>query len=93
MKSFFFFQFFLFVFSCQVSAQERVFFSSFSPETWEVYLSKDEGKTFEPITSHPALDYDAVISPDEKWVVFTSERSGPHSFMFSLWMEVFLPGN
>ncbi|WP_020402308.1 TolB family protein [Gracilimonas tropica] len=76
MKSFFFFSFFLFVFSCQVSAQERVFFSSFSPETWEVYLSEDDGKTFKPITDHPALDYDAVISPDEKWVVFTSERSG-----------------
>ncbi|MFC0262132.1 TolB family protein [Fontibacter flavus] len=56
--------------------QDRVFFSSFSPETWEIFLSKDDGKNFLPITDHPALDYDAVISPDEKWVVFTSERSG-----------------
>ncbi|WP_297336847.1 hypothetical protein [Algoriphagus sp.] len=57
-------------------AQERVFFSSFSPETWEIYLSKDDGKSFQAMTNHAALDYDAVISPDEQWIVFTSERSG-----------------
>ncbi len=57
-------------------AQDRVIFSSFSPETWEIFLSRDNGNTFHPITDHPALDYDAVISPDEKWIVFTSERNG-----------------
>lgn len=62
--------------SATAVAQDRVFFSSFSPETWEIYLSKDDGKSFQPITEHPALDYDAVISPDERWIVFTSERSG-----------------
>ncbi|MDF2156477.1 hypothetical protein [Algoriphagus sp. CAU 1675] len=62
--------------SIVTKAQKRLFFSSFSPETWEIYLSKDEGKSFFPLTDQPALDYDAKISPDEKWVVFTSERSG-----------------
>lgn len=57
-------------------SQERVVFSSFSPESWEIYLSKDGGETFQSLTDHAALDYDAVISPDEKWVVFTSERNG-----------------
>jgi Tol biopolymer transport system component len=27
------------------------------------------------LTSHPALDYNAVFSPDGRWVVFTSERT------------------
>lgn len=64
------------IFPLCIKAQERVFFSSFSPESWEIYLSKDDGKSFEAITDHPALDYDAVISPDEQWIVFTSERNG-----------------
>ena len=55
---------------------EKIFYSSFSPHDWDVYLSKDAGRSFEKLTSHPSLDYDAVISPDGKWVVFTSERSG-----------------
>ena len=68
---------FSFLFICTfVKGQDRVFFSSFSPETWEIYLSKDDGKTFHALTDHPGLDYDAVFSPDEKWVVFTSERNG-----------------
>ena len=64
------------LFSLGATAQDRIFFSSFSPEIWEIYLSKDDGKSFQALTDHPALDYDAIISPDEQWVVFTSERSG-----------------
>lgn len=55
---------------------ERIFYSTFSPQDWDIYISKDDGKSFEKFTDHPSLDYDAVISPDGKWVVFTSERSG-----------------
>lgn len=54
----------------------RIFYSTFSPQDWDIYISKDEGKSFEKFTDHPSLDYDAVISPDGQWVVFTSERSG-----------------
>lgn len=65
------------VFSPLLFAQnERIFFSSFTPDAFDIYLSKDEGKTFSKFTDHPALDYDAVISPDGQWVIFTSERSG-----------------
>lgn len=55
---------------------ERIFYSTFSPQGWDVYISKDKGKSYENFTDNPSLDYDAVISPDGKWVVFTSERSG-----------------
>jgi Tol biopolymer transport system component len=57
-------------------SSERIFYSTFSPQDWDIFISKDEGKSFEKFTDHPSLDYDAVISPDGKWVVFTSERSG-----------------
>lgn len=76
MRKAIFFLILIFLGSFSVRAQDRVFFSSFSPETWEIYLSKDDGKSFQAITDHSALDYDAVISPDEQWIVFTSERSG-----------------
>lgn len=59
-----------------VAQNQRIFFSSFTPEAFDIYLSKDKGKTFSKFTDHPALEYDAVISPDGKWVVFTSEQSG-----------------
>jgi Tol biopolymer transport system component len=55
---------------------ERIFYSSFSPQDWDIYISGDSGKSISKFTDHPSLDYDAVISPDGKWVVFTSERSG-----------------
>jgi Tol biopolymer transport system component len=55
---------------------ERIFYSSFSPQDWDIYISRDSGKSLAKFTEHPSLDYDAVISPDGKWVVFTSERSG-----------------
>lgn len=74
-----YFSFFLgLLFHTFINAQtsERIFYSTFSPQDWDVYISKDEGKSFEKFTDHPALDYDAAISPDGKWVVFTSERSG-----------------
>lgn len=55
---------------------ERIFYSSFTPQDWDIYISRDSGTNISKFTAHPSLDYDAVISPDGKWVVFTSERSG-----------------
>ncbi len=69
-------------------AQEKVFYSSFRPQGWDIYVSKDDGKNFTKFTEHESLDYDAKISPDGKWVVFTSERNGrPQLFVKSLAQE------
>lgn len=57
-------------------AQENIFYSSFRPQGWDIYISKDDGKTFSKFTDHESLDYDAKISIDGRWVVFTSERNG-----------------
>jgi len=61
----------------QAQSDDKVFYSSFRPEGWDIHLSNDDGKSFTPFTSHESLDYDAKISPDGQWVVFTSERLGP----------------
>ncbi len=57
-------------------AQDKVFYNSFRPQGWDIYISKDDGKSFTRFTEHESLDYNAKISPDGKWVVFTSERNG-----------------
>ena len=86
-----FFRFFITVLVLLISIKlaarpvERLFYSSFRPEGWDIYLSRDHGKTFKRFTDHPALDYDAAISPNGKWVVFTSERGGkPRLYIKSL---------
>jgi Tol biopolymer transport system component len=68
--------------SLLAQSDDKVFYSSFRPEGWDIHLSRDNGKSFSPFTNHESLDYDARISPDGKWVVFTSERLGPpHLFI------------
>ena len=66
----------LFLSSSLAQIPERVFYSSFRPEGWDIYIVKEGEKTYEKFTEHPALDYDAVVTHDGKWVVFTSERDG-----------------
>lgn len=65
-----------FMLSLQAQSPERLFYSSFRPEGWDIYISRDQGKTIEQFTDHPTLDYSAAISPNGRWVVFTSERDG-----------------
>ena len=67
----------LLIFGSLSHAQDKVFYSSFRPQGWDIYISKDDGKSFTQFTQHESLDYDAKISPDGNWVVFTSERLGP----------------
>ena len=70
-------------FSCLVVADEvsdspngSILYSSIGPRGWDVYVL-DAGAT-EPrqLTDHPALDYNAVLSPDGETVAFVSERDG-----------------
>jgi Tol biopolymer transport system component len=58
------------------SGGERVVYSSLRPGNWDVYYFASPGSAPRRLTDHPGLDYDAVLSPDGRWVVFTSERRG-----------------
>ena len=56
--------------------REAIVYSSIQPANWDLYLF--DGPDSEPrrLTTDPGLDYNGVISPDGRWVVFTSERTG-----------------
>lgn len=60
----------------QSEKSERVIFSSYRPQGWDIYLSDISTDKYTQITFHEALDYNPVMSPDGKWIVFTSERQG-----------------
>jgi Tol biopolymer transport system component len=57
-------------------ATERIVYSSLRPGNWDVYFFARAGAAPRRLTDHPGLDYDAALSPDGRWVVFTSERRG-----------------
>ena len=56
--------------------RERLVWQALKPTNWDVYYFS--GPQTEPrrLTDDPGPDYDAVFSPDGRWVVFTSERRG-----------------
>jgi TolB protein len=56
--------------------RERIVYSTVRPANWELYLFEKGSSSPKQITDDPALDYDPTFSPDGKWIVFCSERSG-----------------
>ncbi len=64
---------------------ERLVWQSLKPTNWNIYYFAAWDAAPKQITSGPGLDYDAVLSPDGRWVVFTSERAGtPHLYALDL---------
>jgi TolB protein len=64
--------------------RERVAYASRRPVDWQVFLL-EAGSPPRQLTADPALSYDPVFSPDGRWVVFCSERSGnPHLYALDL---------
>ena len=55
---------------------DRVSYSTFAPGRLDIYLFERTGEPPRQLTDHPALDYDAVVSPNGRWLVFCSERGG-----------------
>ena len=60
----------------QTTEPDRLVYSAYTPSNWDIYLFTQAGGSAQPLTTHPALDYEPTISPDGRWVVFTSERDG-----------------
>ena len=60
--------------------RERIAYATRRPVNWQLHLF-DAKSSPRQITDDPALSYDATFSPDGRWVVFCSERSGnPHLY-------------
>lgn len=76
--------------ACQLPSRaapepERLTYSSYRPAGWDLYLLDGAGTEARRLTVHPSLDYDGVFSPDGRWVVFASERTGdPSLFVLDL---------
>src|SRR5262245_28284547 len=58
------------------AGNERIVYSSLRPGNWDIFYFASAGAAPRRLTDHPGLDYDAALSPDGRWVVFTSERRG-----------------
>lgn len=55
---------------------ETVVYSSLAPGNWDLYRFDRPGEPARRLTTDPGLDYNPVVSPEGRWVVFTSERGG-----------------
>jgi TolB protein len=53
-----------------------VTYSTFRPGNWDVYYFAARGAEPKRLTDDVGLEYDAVFSPDGRWVVYCSERRG-----------------
>jgi Tol biopolymer transport system component len=56
--------------------RERLVWQALKPTNWDVYYFSAPQAEPRRLTDDPGPDYDAVFSPDGRWVVFTSERRG-----------------
>lgn len=64
--------------------RERIVYTTRRPTGWQLYLV-DPGSAPKQLTDTPALNYDPTFSPDGRWIVFCSERSGrPHLYALDL---------
>ncbi len=64
---------------------DRVAYVAFMPGNWDIYHFENTDQAPRRLTDHPSLDYNPVFSPDGRWVVFCSERSGnPDLFVLDL---------
>ena len=52
-------------------------FKSFAPNNTDIFIADSDGKRARALVPSSSLDYNASYSPDGRWIIFTSHRSGP----------------
>jgi len=61
------------------AAEDRpyeVAFGSLAPLNTDIFIADADGSNARPLFTHPNQDYNASLSRDGKWIVFTSQRDG-----------------
>ena len=56
--------------------QYTIALKTFAPVDTDVFVAGADGSNPRSLFPHPALDYNASLSADGEWVIFTSERAG-----------------
>lgn len=58
------------------AAKERIFVDQWSPTRSELFIADADGRNARKLLAGSEIDYNASLSVDGQWVVFTSERHG-----------------
>ena len=66
-----------FVQAQKLETNYTIAFGSGAPYNTDIFIADADGSNAKPLAPSPALDYNPSFSPDGKWVIFTSQRSGP----------------
>src|SRR5579864_166606 len=56
--------------------KHRILMNRIGPSGAELFVANADGSGERKLLPNPGFDYNASFSPDGKWIVFTSERSG-----------------
>jgi len=62
--------------AAQQIPEDVIVFTTLRPGNHDIFIADNTEETIRQVTHHPALDYNATFSPDDRWLVFTSERNG-----------------
>ena len=60
----------------QPTRQQAIVYTTLQPEQYDIFLLEANSQVPKRITSHTGMDYNANFSPDNKWIVYTSEHNG-----------------
>lgn len=54
----------------------KIGYSSFAPLNTDIFIADGLGNEARPLVTGQGLEYNASFTPDGKWIIFTSDRSG-----------------
>jgi Tol biopolymer transport system component len=60
----------------QPTRQQAIVYTTLQPEQYDIFILEENSTVPKRITNHKGMDYNASFSPDNKWIVYTSEHNG-----------------